>query len=169
MSARYWSRSSTNRASTITRNLVASEAPFSCLGRQPTEQVRSLRAAVAFGSLAASRSSTNRASTITQRHAFAGRRLGRCLGRQPTEQVRSRWRAETPLPWKSGLGRQPTEQVRSPLHARGRVLDLRVSVVNQPSKYDHRLQLFSCHLAILYSSIASTYRLSVVCRAQQRR
>ena len=60
----------------------------------------------------ASRPSTNRASTITSSSCT-------CSSRSPS------------------LGRQPTEQVRSQAHDRRYVVSVRVSAVNQPSKYDH--------------------------------
>ena len=134
-----------------------------CLGRQPTEQVRSLGLAdrTLRGSYE-SRPSTNRASTITAR-ADRVDHAAPCLGRQPTEQVRSPHLAARARRRGRGLGRQPTEQVRSRRGLRVRRTSARVwsrpstnrastitcrrssararrgrvSAVNQPSKYDH--------------------------------
>jgi hypothetical protein len=85
------SRSSTNRASTITPLPAARSSTklITCLDRQPTEQVRSHDELGPTETLGLSRSSTDQASTIT---CAASRREARrrSLGRQLTEQVRSR-------------------------------------------------------------------------------
>ena len=92
----------------------ASTLTLSCLGRQPTEQVRSPARDRIRQRLAVS--VVNQPSKYD--HGFGGGRGSWCC---------------------RGLGRQPTEQVRS--RSAGPRFDgvVGVSVVNQPSKYDHRL------------------------------
>ena len=115
----------------------------SCLGRRPTEQVRSPSARSLVSAVNQPSKydhahddptvwpSTNRASTIT------GLCLAVRLGRQPTKQVRSH--AEPPrrsLPRES----RPSTNRASTITRSGAIAapaEL-VSAVNQPSKYDHR-------------------------------
>ena len=126
------SRSSTNRASTITSRFVVR------VKRAASPRAASLSIT--------SRSSTDRASTITQ----AGKmriRPSWSLGRQPTEQVRSHGalRAECRVQRaacrvqridQGSVSRSLTDQA-STITTAGIALDVTVSAVNRPSKYDH--------------------------------
>ena len=134
------SRSSTNRASTITprrirpvhRVLVSAvnqpskydhrlgcrwAASTSSLGRQPTEQVRSLFYAILDHPVSA----VNQPSKYDHNAVNESESAIQCLGRQPTEQVRSHFprSARWSVGGAGSLGRQPTEQVRSHVIAGG--------------------------------------------------
>ena len=127
------SRSSTNRASTIAvQRRAGGCVSVWRLGHQPTEQVRSHPSCC----LVSSRPSTNRASTITRADFHAG-----CLtawSRSSTNRASTiAWATPTSKPRCASLGRQPTEQVRSHRDLGSVRRDPLVSVVNQPSKYDH--------------------------------
>ena len=132
------SRPSTNRASTITRNtdrdtlritrsrpstinqpskydhtsLRDSTRNSGCLGRQPTEQVRS-------PPLGAGAEPCAGVSAVNQPSKY--------------DHLASR----SPRASSSRLSRQPTEQVRSPKGDGANKSIRRVSAVNQPNKYDH--------------------------------
>ena len=116
------------------------------LGRQPTEQVRSLGIPTAFDRL-------RLVSAVNQPSKYDhGRYLGvesTCRRvsavNQPSKYdhlAENRWVAGSSICGLS-LGRQPTEQVRSPVELLCSGDQAAVSAVNQPSKYDHSSSRFT--------------------------
>ena len=127
------SRSSTNRASMITRHSVrpATTAELVSVVNRPSKHDHTYCRAQVVDKHG-SRSSTDRASTNS--------RFSICLGRQPTGQVRAFASSRRGGRGFRGLGRQPTEQVRSRQFAispRERLSGLGRQPTDQPSKYDH--------------------------------
>ena len=139
------SRTSTVRAGAITSHGRASREAVSrrsssSLGRQPSEQVRSLVRAHAAGGGRRVVSNVNRPSRCDHTTTNQQARITAGLGRQPSEQVRSQgtdifvFDLGTPRPRATySLGRQPSEQVRSQATRDAYAMERRVSDVNRPS------------------------------------
>ena len=149
----------------VNRSWTAGSAGLLRLGRQPTEQVRSPTRMTQLGiaDYAWSRSSTDRAGTITNDDHLdffaaesrsstdrAGAITGdaRALPHQKESSRSSTDRAGAitvlcPLPprLRRRLDRQPTEQVRSRVLCPSLRRESAVSIVNRPSRCDHRLPL----------------------------